>query len=316
MNTLATILNPGILFFMLGLFASVIGSNLRIPDNVIKFISLYLMIAIGFGGGVSLYTTEFSLSGIGAVATVLIMSAVVPFYTYHLFKRVMSPFDAAAIGGTYGSNSTLTFITAAAFLASIDVTYGVYMTIALVVMEVPAIVFSVFLANRNASGSTWKILREAMSDGTVVTLLGSMLIGYILVSLHNDTSILTSFIKGDIFTGMLIFFLMYMGTMVGSRVRDIASFPWYMWLYAVVAPFVHGMTALLISQLLGMEDGSALLLIMLCASSSYIVAPAIFKQALPQADPAKYLSMSMGVTFPINIVVGIPLYWNILQLYG
>ncbi len=316
MEALTTILNPGVLFFILGFVAVLLRSNLSIPEPVVRFLSLYLMLSIGFKGGISLYHSTLSGDGIVIIGIIIGMSALVPFYSYLLLKRPLGVADAAAIGATYGSNSTLTYITAAGFLTSIGQTYEGYMTVALVVMETPAIVFAVVLAQiaskKPGAKSTAKVIKEALTDGTLLVLVGSMVIGFILKRLGTDESPLSAFIGGDMFTGMLVFFLLYMGTMVGRKFKQIESFPVMLMVFAVGAPAVNGFIAILLSKLFGFAHGDALLLTTLCASASYIVAPAILKDVLPEANPATYLTMSMGITFPLNIVFGIPLFWWVI----
>jgi len=314
---LSTLFNPGVMFFILGVLAMLVHSNLEIPESIVKFITLYLMMAIGFKGGVALYTSPLFGSGFAAVAIVIVMSAVVPLYAFFLLKSKFGIFDAAAIGATYGSNSTLTFITAAAFLSSIGVAYGGYMTVALVLMETPAIIFAILLARRyenNQGTSTWALTKRALSDGTLLTLVGSMVIGYLLMVMGNPENMLTAWIAGDVFTGMLIFFLFYMGTVIGQKLREIDGFDPALVLFAIVAPIVNGLLGLAGAVLFGLTPGSALLLTILCASSSYIVAPALLKDAMPEANPAKYLTMSMAITFPLNIVLGIPAYWWLIVI--
>lgn len=317
MESLATVLNPGVLFFVLGFVAVLLRSNLHIPEAVVKFLSLYLMLAIGFKGGVSLHGTGMIGDGLAIIAIILAMSALVPVVSYFLLKKKLGVADAAAIGATYGSNSTLTYITAAGFLTSIGVAYEGYMTVALVVMETPAIILAVIMAQcagkTGSKKSTRLVVRESLTDGTLLVLLGSMGIGYLLTAMGTEESPLATFISGDMFTGMLVFFLLYMGTVVGHKVRELDHFPPVLAAFAIIAPVVNGMIAVGLSWVFGFNEGDALLLTILCASSSYIVAPAILKDALPEANPAKYLTMSMGITFPLNIVIGIPAYWWLIQ---
>ncbi|MGB6221733.1 sodium-dependent bicarbonate transport family permease [Haloferula sp.] len=317
MDILTAILNPGVLFFILGFVAIMLNSNLSIPDPIVKFVSLYLMLSIGFKGGVSLYHSSLFGDGIMIIGIILVMSAVVPIYSYFLLRKKLGVADAAAIGATYGSNSTLTYITAAGFLTSLGVGYEGYMTVALVVMETPAIILAVVMAQMALKGqakkSTRLVMKEALTDGTLLVLVGSMVIGYLLTALGNEKSPLSSFIGGDMFTGMLVFFLLYMGTLVGKKFKEMDAFPPVLIAFAILAPVFNGAVALLLCKLFGFEAGDALLLTILCASSSYIVAPAILKDTLPQSNPAKYLTMSMGITFPLNIVLGIPVYWWIIQ---
>ena len=313
MDILTTILNPGVLFFILGFVAIMLKSNLSIPESVVKFVSIYLMLSIGFKGGVSLHGTSLFGDGLLIIGIIIAMSALVPIYSFFVLRKKIGVADAAAIGATYGSNSTLTYITAAGFLTSIGASYDGYMTVALVVMETPAIIFAIVMAQMSLKGtghkSTKEVIKEALTDGTLLVLVGSMVIGYILTALGTEKSPLATFIGGDMFTGMLVFFLLYMGTLVGKKFKEIDSFPPILVAFAIIAPIFNGILAILISKLCGFEHGDALLLTILCASASYIVAPAILKDALPEANPAKYLTMSMGITFPLNIILGIPVYW-------
>ncbi len=317
MEALTTILNPGVLFFILGFVAVLLKSNLSIPESVVRFLSLYLMLSIGFKGGISLYHSPLFGDGLIIIAIIIAMSAFVPFYSYLLFKKRLGVADAAAIGATYGSNSTLTYITAAGFLTSIGQAYEGYMTVALVVMETPAIIIAVIMAQcamkTKSTKSTRTVIRESLTDGTLLVLVGSMGIGYLLTALGTETSPLATFIEGDMFTGMLVFFLLYMGTVVGRKFRELDHFPPMLAAFAIIAPIVNGMIAFGLCKLFGFQHGDALLLIILCASSSYIVAPAILKDTLPDANPAKFLTMSMGITFPLNIVSGIPVYWWMVE---
>lgn len=320
METITTILNPGVLFFLLGLVAVLAHSNLSIPESVVKFLSLYLMLSIGFKGGISLYESDLFGDGIVIIGIIILMSAFVPFYSYFLLRKKLGVADAAGIGATYGSNSTLTYITAAGFLTSIGESYEGYMTVALVVMETPAIIIAVVMAQMamksNASTkSTRTVIRESLTDGTLLVLVGSMAIGYVLTALGTEASPLAAFIEGDMFTGMLVFFLLYMGTVVGRKFREIDHFPPLLIAFAIVAPILNGIIAILLSKLFGFDHGDAFLLTILCASASYIVAPAILKDTLPEANPAKFLTMSMGITFPLNIVIGIPAYWWAVQAF-
>ncbi len=319
MDILSSILNPGVLFFILGFVAILLNSNLSIPEPVVKFVSIYLMLSIGFKGGVSLYDAPMFGDGIIIIVVILVMSAVVPIYTVLLLRKKLGMADAAAIGATYGSNSTLTYITAAGFLTSIGVAFDGYMTVALVVMETPAIILAVVMAQMASKTagrrSTKTVVVEALTDGTLVVMVGSLAIGYLLKALGTEGSPLSAFIGGDMFTGMLVFFLLHMGTVVGQKVKEMEDFPLILVAFAIIAPIVNGTIAILISMVFGFAHGDALLLTILCASSSYIVAPAILKEALPEANPAKYLTMSMGITFPLNIVIGIPVYWWVIQKY-
>ncbi|MEM6279592.1 MAG: sodium-dependent bicarbonate transport family permease, partial [Verrucomicrobiota bacterium] len=210
MDILTTILNPGVLFFLLGFVAILLKSNLTIPEPVVKFVSIYLMLSIGFKGGISLHESSLFGDGILIIGVIILMSAIVPIYSFLILKKRLGVADAAAIGATYGSNSTLTYITAAGFLTSIGAPYAGYMTVALVVMETPAIIFAIVMAHLSLNGnaaehkSTKAVIREALTDGTLLVLVGSMIIGFVLTSLGTEESPLSAFIGGDMFTGMLV----------------------------------------------------------------------------------------------------------------
>jgi hypothetical protein len=191
------------------------------------------------------------------------------------------------------------------------------MPVALVVMETPAVVYAIMMAKwtHAGSGTKWEVLNKALTDGTLLLPIGSMIVDYLLMLMGNDAVMLTAFISGDMVTGMLIFFLLYMGTLVGKKIKELEDFNWALVASSLVEPLVDGMLALWLAILFDLPQGSGLLLIILCASSSYIVAPAILKDALPEANPAKSLTMSMGVTFPFKIVLGIPMYWYLVTLF-
>lgn len=311
-EVLITVLNPGVTFFVLGVFAALIRSNLEVPESVVSFITLYLMLSIGFSGGINLYTSEFGSAGVGAVISVLLISAIVPIYTRYILTPKVGKINAAAIGATYGSNSTLTYITATGFVMNAGLVYSGFMTFALAVMELPAIIFAVLMTGKNKDDLS-AVIKRSLSDGTLIVLLASMLISYTLMAIGNDEKILGKFISGDVFTGFLMFFLLYMGLRVGKEIREINSFPKTLILFALIAPFCNGILGLGLGYLFGLSQTDTFLLVMLCASSSYIVAPALLKELLPEAEPSKYLTMSLGITFPINVVVGIPFYFYLTE---
>ena len=311
---LETVLNPGILFFILGTFAALIKSDLNVSEPIIKFITLYLMIAIGFSGGINLSTSSLDFYAISVLLSVLLISFIVPVYTFYLMRRWMDDNSAAALGGNYGSNSTLTYITAAAFLTASNVPYSGYMTVALVLMELPAIIVSLTLLTKNLDGVKL-VLKNAMRDGTLVLLLGSMFIAFILVGLQEDDQILSKFLTGDIFTGFLLFFLLYMGIRVGTELRSNYKELMHpeIYVYAIAAPIAHAIFAFGLASIIGLSAADGFLLMILSCSSSYIVAPALYKELLPQAFVSKYLTPSIAITFPMNIIFGIPIYWQLAQ---
>lgn len=309
--TWTSIFNLPVLFFVFGVFARLIRSNLEIPEPITKAVTLYLMMAIGVKGGLSLVETPDVSDAVAPVVIVILASFLVPTYVYFLLKRIVGSADAASIGATYGSNSTMTFVTAAAFLNTLDVPYGGYMTVALVVMETPAIIYSIFLHNRSGMATTWGAVRNALIDGTQLLLIGSLVIGVVGSYVTQDTEMLTGFISGDIFTGMMGFFLLHMGLVVGQNLRDSLRqmLTPLLGLFACVAPWINGGIGLALAFAFGLGAGDGLLVTLLCASSSYIVAPAILPYAIPQASVGRFLTMSIGITFPVNILCGIPFWW-------
>lgn len=309
------ILNIPILFFIFGVIAVMLKSNLKIPSNMIEGITMYLMLAIGIKGGISLASESLSLSLLEPSIIVISCSIIVATYVFYICKKFLSVETSAAIAATYGSNSTMTFITAASFLSAMNVLHGGSMTIALVLMETPAIIYGIYLANKDKASDLLETLKNAVTDGTHLLLIGSLIIGYITTTLSGSTNILYGFVAGDIFTGALCFFLLSMGLKVGNSLRTniVENLDWRLISLAAVLPWVNGFLGYIAGYFLGLSIGDLFLTTMLMASASYIVAPAIMQKALPSAEIGKYLTMSIAITFPINILLGIPFWWNIIS---
>jgi len=309
-----TILNIPVLFFVFGTLAVLVRSNLELPKGLSDGIVLYLMLAIGIKGGISLAQEPITLTVLEPTLIVVIGSIIVATYTYYVAKRITTIATAAGIAATYGSNSTMTFITAASFLAVSGVPYGGYMTVALVLMETPAIIYGIYLANKERAEGIWTSIRSAITDGTQLLLIASLVIGFVTVSLTDNTDILYGFIGGDIFTGALCFFLLGMGIKVGHALQDNLrdNLDWRLVSMALVLPWINGALGYAAGVALGLATGDLYLTTLLMASASYIVAPAILSRAVPQAEIGKYLTMSIAVTFPMNILIGLPVWWEII----
>ena len=272
-------------------------------------------------GGFALYEsgihTEVALSLLAAIT----LAIMVPIVAYFILKRKLKPLDAASIAATYGSISAVTFITASQSLDQAGIHYGGHMAAAMALMESPAIIFAIIMANRIRSQldpsskdnktSISKILHESFTDGGQLLLLGSMVIG--LLSGEIAHKVLAPF-SIDLFKGLLSFFLLDMGLHAARNISELKNKPFITYIYAVVAPIMHSLIALVIAKLLGLELGNAILLMVLAASASYIAVPAVLKEALPEVKPALYMGMSLGLTFPLNIIFGIPLYTYLAQL--
>lgn len=330
LNLLRNLIDPVILFFVFGVFAGAIRSNLEIPPAIAKFFSLYLLIAIGLKGGAALAETGLSMAGALALLAALIMAALVPAYSFLILRGRIKPYDAAAIAATYGSVSAVTFITAQQFLSRNEVDFGGHMTVAMVLMESPAIIMAVLLASlvraqearqtSPAAGaaqavpglSLKKVLHEAFTDGAHLLLIGSLLIGF--VTGEDGKKIMEPFAV-DIFKGILAFFLLEMGLLVARQLRESrADLSLFIMGFALAMPVVNATVAMGLAWLFGLPKGDALLLMVLAASASYIVVPAIVRYAIPEARAGIYFTMALGFTFPFNIVVGIPLYFAAVGL--
>lgn len=310
--------DPAILFFVFGVFAGAIKSNLEIPRSIAKFLSLYLLMAIGLKGGFALAESGLTASMGLSLLVAMLMAFLVPALGYQLLKKRVSKYDAAAVAASYGSVSAVTFVTAVQYLEIVGLNPNSYMAIALVLMESPAIIMAVLLANslraqagQQASGPRVKhILHESFTDGAHLLLLGAMAIGFL--SGDAGQTMMQPF-SGDLFKGMLAFFLLDMGLQVARSFHQAKANSGALIAYAAMGPFVHAAIALLICMLVGVSLADTVLLMVLSASASYIVVPAVLRYAIPEANPSVYFGLSIGVTFPINIVVGIPLYTFVAQ---
>lgn len=343
-----SLLDPAILFFALGVFAGLVRSNLEMPGAISKFLSIYLLMALGLKGGFALAASGFTPNVATSLGMAVLLAVVVPLVGYALLRRVLSGFNAAAVAATYGSVSAVTFVTATQYLESQHIAYGGHMAAAMALMESPAIILAVLLANAlrqkqqaaacgnapvvamagggtatlgghgpgNVSGnsgphlSVGKILHESFTDGTQLLLLGAMLIG--LLTGDAGKAAMQPF-SGDLFKGMLCLFLLDMGLSTARNLPAVRKqSPWLL-AYAVLGPITHATLALGLAWLAAVPVGDAVLLMVLAASASYIAVPAVVRYAIPEADPSLYVSLSLGLTFPLNIVLGIPLYTQVVQ---
>lgn len=311
------LVDPAILFFVFGVFAGLVKSNLEIPPAIARFLSLYLLMALGLKGGFALAQSGLTSQVAVSLSLAVFLAILVPCLSYPLLRKCLGGFDAAALAATYGSVSAVTFITAMTHLESSGLSYGGHMAAAMALMESPAIIFAVVMANRlrnqqNATApqaqprmSLGKVLHESFTDGAQLLLLGAMLIG--MLSGDAGRQAMQPF-SGDLFKGMLAFFLLDMGLMAARSLPGLrGQSPWLM-AYAWLAPLAHASMALGLCWLLSVPAGDAVLLMVLAASASYIAVPAVLRYAIPEANPSLYVGLSLGLTFPFNILLGIPLY--------
>jgi hypothetical protein len=320
------LLDPAILFFVFGVLAGALRSNLEIPPAIAKFFSLYLLMSLGLKGGFALSESGFSMAIAVSLAAAIAMAFIVPTLGYAFLRNRISKFDAAAVAASYGSVSAVTFVTAMQFLESSGLQIGGHMAVAMVIMESPAIIMAVLLANSirhkaNLSGtpgqtttnvSLRKILHESFTDGAHLLLLGAMAIGFI--SGDTGKQMMQPF-SGDLFKGMLAFFLLDMGMMVARNFKEAKKASFFLIAYATLGPVVHATIALGLAMMLNLPVADGALLMILSASSSYIVVPAVLRYAIPEANPSIYFGLSLGVTFPINILVGISFYTYVAKLF-
>jgi hypothetical protein len=315
---LQTLLDPAILFFVFGLVAGTLRSNLEIPPQVARFLSLYLLMALGLKGGFALAHTGLTPEVALGLAIALTLAVVVPAVGFALLRRRLSEYDAAAVAATYGSVSAVTFITATQMLEQRGIAFGGHLAAAMALMESPAIVMAVLLANRVRRAQRpdaplvglGKLLHESFTDGAQLLLLGAMVVG--LISGETGEQSMQPF-TGDLFKGMLAFFLLDMGLLAARQIGALRRTSVWLLAYGLFAPLVHALLALGLCAAAGLPAGDAALLMVLAASASYIAVPAVIRHAIPEANPALYIGLSLGLTFPFNILVGIPLYTAVAQ---
>ncbi|WP_026302416.1 sodium-dependent bicarbonate transport family permease [Psychroflexus tropicus] len=311
--------NPALLFFCLGIFAAFIKSDLEIPANSSKFISLYLMFSIGFKGGQELVHSEFGGEIIWAFAIGLLSAILIPLYTFWIAKRKFGIYNAAAVAAAYGSISAVTFLTTISFLDLQGIEYDGFMVAVMASMEAPAIVMGVLLLAVFAKSSKGapkinfsSIIKHSLSNGSVVLLVGSLFIGF--MASDEQARGIEPFTT-DIFKGFLAVFLLDMGLSSGKHLKVFKSNGLSAFLFAVLIPLVNGCLTALISGLFLESEGNSLLLAILVASASYIAVPAAMKLAVPKANPGLYLPMALAITFPFNITFGIPVYLGIINYF-
>lgn len=319
------LLDPAILFFVFGAVAGLLRSNLEIPPAIARFLSLYLLMALGLKGGFALASSGLTPAVGAGLLAAMGLAVAVPLLGYMVLKRFLPGYDAAAVAATYGSVSAVTFVTAVQHLENLQIAYGGHMAAAMALMESPAIVLAVVLANKlrqaalqpAGEGNTQKagvplgkVLHEALTDGAQLLLLGAMLVGWLTGDAGKAA--MQPF-SGDLFKGLLSFFLLDMGLMAARNLPQARhQSPWLL-AYAVLGPLVHGAIALGLAAWLQLPQGDATLLVVLAASASYIAVPAALRYAIPEANPTLYFGLSLGITFPLNILLGIPLYTQVVS---
>jgi hypothetical protein len=303
--------NPAFLFFVLGILAVRLKSDLEIPNNSSKFISLYLLFAIGFKGGQELAHSEFNIEIIWAVLFGVGVASIIPLYTFFILKKRFSVENAGAIAAAYGSVSAVTFVTAVSFLEIQQQYFNGYMVAIMALMEAPAIILGVLLIKifseeSNSQMKIKKVVHHAFTNGSVLLILGSLIIG--LLASEKEARGIEPFTT-DIFKGFLAIFLLDMGITSGKKLKDFLDSGKFTAVFAVIIPLINGIFVAYITQFITSNTGDRFMFAILAASASYIAVPAAMKIAVPKANPGIFLPMALAVTFPFNITLGFPIYY-------
>lgn len=298
---------PVILFFLLGLLAGIVRSDLKIPGVLYESLSIFLLLAIGLKGGIEL--ARYPLTSLaGQALVVVIAAALIPLVAFAVLHRLgrLPRADAASIAAHYGSVSVVTFAVASSFLSRLDVAYEGYLVVFLVLLEFPALLIGVILARRADEKTGWgAMLHEVLSGKSIVLLVGGLLIGW-LAGADGIKPLDRLFL--DLFKGVLAFFLLEMGLVVASRLGDLRKAGAFLIGFGIAMPLLGAALGLLTGNLLNLSIGGTVLLAALFASASYIAAPAAMRIAIPEANPALSIGAALGITFPFNLLIGIPLY--------
>lgn len=307
--------NPALLFFILGIIAVKVKSDLEIPPNSSKFISLYLLFSIGFKGGQELAHSDFTLEIVWSVLFGVIIALLIPLYTFFVLRRKFSVFDAGAIAAAYGSVSAVTFVTAASFLEIQHLEFSGHMVAVMALMEAPAIIVGVILIRmfdkkKETNTSLLSLVKHSFTNGSVLLILGSLIIG--LLASEEQAMGIKPF-TNDLFKGFLAIFLLDMGIVSGRKLDDFVKSGWFALLFAIFIPLINGCVVALCSQLVTDDIGNRFMLAVLAASASYIAVPAAMKIAVPKANPGLFLPMALVITFPLNITIGMPIYLILIQ---
>jgi hypothetical protein len=311
----SSLTNPTLLFFLLGIIAALVKSDLEIPAPSVKFISLYLLFAIGFKGGQELQHSSITAEILQSILLGLAIATWTPFCAFFLLRRRLDVSNAGAVAAAYGSVSAVTFVAAATYLEMQSMNFGGHMVAVMALMEFPAIVMGVVLIrtwdkdNRDVA-RIGDVMKHAFTNGSVLMLMGSLIIG--ILSDSRQAEGIRPFTT-DIFKGFLALFLLEMGMLTARRFAAFRMHGWFVILFAILFPLVNGCLVAWISGTVTSHQGDRLIFSILAASASYIAVPAAMRLAAPKADPGLYIPMALGVTFPFNITCGMPLYFFIVQ---
>lgn len=308
--------NPTLLFFLLGILAVRVKSDLEIPAASAKFISLYLLFSIGFKGGVELAHSAFTPEIMWSCVAGLVIASLIPAYGFFFLRKLFSVPDAAALAAAYGSVSAVTFVAASTYLEAQGLGFGGHMVAVMAIMEAPAIIVGVMLVmlfdeESRATVRLRDVLHHALTNGSVLMIAGSLVIG--IISDERAAAGIKPFTT-DIFKGFLAIFLLEMGLTTGNRLASFRTHGWGAVLVGIIFPLVNGAAVAALSHTVTGVPGNRFMFAVLAASASYIAVPAALRLTVPKADPGLYIPMALGVTFPMNITIGMPLYeWVVMM---
>lgn len=314
----SNLLSPPVIAFGAGVIAVWMRSDLKFPEQVYQALTIYLLLAIGFKGGTALATYGIGQLMLPLLAT-LVAGSLIPtavFFATRWGMR-MTVSNAAALAAHYGSVSAVTFMACLAFLSKQGVDYEGYMPAVMAAMEIPAIFVAMLLAKRfngDTGISLWGSIHEVFAGKSFVLLFAGLFAG--AVAGADSRELIKPFLITP-FYGVLMLFLLEMGLIAGEKLRDARQAGWKLVAFAIIAPIIQGLLGILLSKAIGLSPGGATIFAVLCASASYIAAPAAVRASLPEANPGYYVTTSLGITFPFNLMIGIPLYLKMAQLiYG
>jgi hypothetical protein len=308
--------NPALLFFVLGVLAVFLKSDLEIPKTSSSFISLYLLFSIGFRGGQELAHSELSTSVVTAVLTGILSAIIIPIATFFILKKKLGIPNAGAVAAAYGSVSAVTFVTTVAFLEAHNIEFGGHMIAIMAMMEAPSIIMGVLLVkifskSQEVEMSLGKLLKHSLVSGSVLLIVGSLVIGF--VATEQQAEGIRPFTT-ELFKGFLAVFLLDMGITSGKKLSGLWKNGLSPILFAIITPLFNGSLMAVFSSFFLDSVGDRLLITILAASASYIAVPAAMRISVPKANPGLYIPMALAVTFPVNITIGIPIYYQIIQM--
>lgn len=306
--------NPALLFFVLGVLAVRLKSDLEIPQNSSKFISLYLLFSIGFKGGQELAHSVWTTEILWAMVIGISAAILIPVYTFYILRKKFNIYDSAAIAAAYGSVSAVTFVTGISFLEMQNQHMDGHMIAVMALMEAPAIIIGVLLlrsCSKEGDLNLKSIISHSFTNGSVLLIIGSLLIGFLT---SDKQAMEIKPFTTDIFKGFLAIFLLDMGIVSGRKLNDFLKQGFYTTAFGIVIPLINGIIVALISKMYISSIGNCFILSVLAASASYIAVPAAMRIVAPKANPGIFLPMALAVTFPFNITIGMPIYYLIVSM--